>query len=143
MYSNLMPHSDAQFWIAELMYSGPLSHRITWGLPRHEMICLSSRITRSEGNEKSTSTPMASGLKSSITLNNRNVLPSSSWSCMKSIDHTWLMPFGTVRINTILQSINPVHLSNEIYHFKQIVFFNETQFVLQAQYFSGELYLQL
>ena len=26
MYSSLIPHSDAQFWIAELMYSGPLSH---------------------------------------------------------------------------------------------------------------------
>ena len=61
-----------------------------------KQICLSSRITRSEGKEKSISMPMASRLKSSITLSNLNVLPSASWSCMKSIDHTWLMPCGTV-----------------------------------------------
>jgi hypothetical protein len=36
MYSKLLPHSHAQFWIAELMYSGPLSHRMTCGFPRQE-----------------------------------------------------------------------------------------------------------
>jgi len=79
------------------MYSGPLSQRMTSGLPRQEMIYLSSRNTRSEGNEKSTSMPMASRLKSSITLNNLNVQPSACWSCMTSIDQTWLIPCGTVK----------------------------------------------
>ena len=32
---------------------------MTSGLPRHEMICLSSRISRSEGREKSISIPKA------------------------------------------------------------------------------------
>jgi len=59
MYSSLMLKSVALFWMAALMYSGPLSQRITCGLPRHEMICLISRITRSEGSEKSISMPMA------------------------------------------------------------------------------------
>lgn len=36
-----MSHSAAQFWIAALMYSGPLSQRITCGFPRHEMIVAS------------------------------------------------------------------------------------------------------
>jgi hypothetical protein len=34
------------------------------------MICLSDRITRSDGSEKSISMPKASRLKSAITLNN-------------------------------------------------------------------------
>jgi hypothetical protein len=78
------------------MYSGPLSHRITRGLLRQEMICLSSRMTRSEVKERSNPIPTASELKSSMTLNNRNVLPSSYWSFIKSIDRSWLMPSGTV-----------------------------------------------
>jgi len=39
------------------MYSGPLSHRMASGLPRHSMIRSSERITRSDGSEKSTSIP--------------------------------------------------------------------------------------
>ena len=101
MYSSLIPHSCAHACIAALMYSGPLSQRITSGLPLQEMICLSSRITRYEGKEKSTSITTDSRLKSSMTLNNLNVLPSASWSCMKSIDHTWLIPCGITIKKTI------------------------------------------
>ncbi len=39
------------------MFSGPLSHRITSGLPRQGMICFKARIARSEGSKKSTSMP--------------------------------------------------------------------------------------
>ncbi len=46
---------------------------------------ISVRITRSDGNEKSTSMPSASRLKSSITFSVRMPRPSASWSCMKSI----------------------------------------------------------
>ena len=55
MYSKQIPLALAQFCSVALMYSGPLSQRMTWGLPRHCMICSQTRITRSEGNEKSTS----------------------------------------------------------------------------------------
>jgi len=44
--------------------------------PRQEMIWLNSRITRSEGKHKSSSTPMTWLLKSSMTMNNLNILPS-------------------------------------------------------------------
>ena len=54
-------------------------------------------MTRSDGSEKSTSMPNASRLKSSMTLNKRKLLPSSSRSCMKSIDQTLLIPSGTVK----------------------------------------------
>ena len=54
-----MPHYAAQVGMAALMFSEPLSQRITWGLPRQEIICLSSLITRSAGKEKSASMPMA------------------------------------------------------------------------------------
>jgi hypothetical protein len=77
------------------MYSGPLSQRILSGLPRHAMICSSERMTRSDGKEKSTSMFSPSRLKSSITLNSRMLRPSESWSCMKSIDHTSLIPCGS------------------------------------------------
>lgn len=52
------------------------------------MTCVSVRITRSVGSEKSTSMPSASRLKSSMMLSSLKLLPSSNWSCMKSIDHT-------------------------------------------------------
>ncbi len=41
------------------MYSGPLSQRITFGLPRQSMICSSDRITRVAGKDRSTSMPQA------------------------------------------------------------------------------------
>lgn len=34
------------------MYSGPLSQRITTGLPRHPITCSSARLTREAGKEK-------------------------------------------------------------------------------------------
>ncbi len=80
-----------------LISSGPLSALITAGLPRQAIIWSKLRITRSAGNEKPTSIPKASRLKSSITLNKRIDLPSSSWSCIKSIDQTWLMVSGTTK----------------------------------------------
>ncbi len=61
-----------------LMYSGPFSQRITSGLPLQAMICVSTRITRYDGSEKSTSMPSASRLKSSMTLSNLMLRPSSS-----------------------------------------------------------------
>ncbi len=72
--------------------------RTEWlrGFPRQPMICFSVRMTRSDGNKKSTSMPGASRLKSSITLNTRMLRPSASWSCMKSIDHAWFPLAGTV-----------------------------------------------
>ncbi|AZU14000.1 hypothetical protein AC611_22105 [Xanthomonas phaseoli pv. phaseoli] len=79
------------------MYSGPLSQRITAGLPRHSMICSSDRITRADGSDRSTSIPSPSRLKSSSTLNSRKLRPSANWSCMKSIDQTWLIASGTAR----------------------------------------------
>jgi len=91
-----IPRALAQFSSAALMYSGPLSQRMTCGLPRQAMICSSVRITRCEGSERSTSMPSASRLKSSITLSSRMLRPSCSWSCMKSIDQTSLMACGTL-----------------------------------------------
>lgn len=68
--TNVQP--GCTLWLEnQLRYSGPLSHRMARGFPRQPMICLSVRITRSDGNEKSTSMPSASRLKSSITLNTR------------------------------------------------------------------------
>jgi hypothetical protein len=61
-------------------------NHLRFASPRNALLELPN-ITRSEGNEKSTSMPIASRLKSSMTLNNLNVLPSSNWSCMKSIDY--------------------------------------------------------
>ncbi|MNK78112.1 hypothetical protein D3C87_977310 [compost metagenome] len=48
--------------IAAVRYSGPLSHRMTKHFPHLAMICLSARITRSDGNKKSTPMPSASRL---------------------------------------------------------------------------------
>lgn len=50
-----MPRLAAQVSVTALMYSGPLSQRMTWGLPRHSLILSRDRMTRSDGNEKSTS----------------------------------------------------------------------------------------
>ncbi|EFF45744.1 ISxac2 transposase [Xanthomonas citri pv. aurantifolii str. ICPB 10535] len=86
MCSTRMPCRCAQDSNAPLMYSGPLSQRITAGLPRHSMICSSDRITRADGSDRSTSIPSPSRLKSSSTLNSRKLRPSANWSCMKSID---------------------------------------------------------
>lgn len=58
--------------------------RIVSGLPRHSMIRFSDRTTRIAGNEKSTSIPSPSRLKSSMTFKVRNERPSASWSAMKS-----------------------------------------------------------
>src|SRR5438093_13708123 len=52
-------------------------------------------MTRSDRREKSTSMQSPSRLWSSITLNSRMLRPSASWSCMKSIDQTWLIAVGT------------------------------------------------
>lgn len=60
------------------------------------MICRRALITRSAGKEKSISMPNASRLKSSMTLNSLKLLPSSSWSYMKSMDQTSLMACGTL-----------------------------------------------
>ena len=60
MYSSLMPHALAQRWIVALMYSGPLSHRMTLDLPRQAVIWYRARITRSADKEKSISMPSAS-----------------------------------------------------------------------------------
>lgn len=57
--------------------SEPLSRRKTFGLPRHSMIWSRLGFIRSHGREKSTSMPSASRLKASMTLNNRNDLPSA------------------------------------------------------------------
>ena len=43
-----MPRLAAQAKVTALMYSGPLSQRMTRGLPRHSMILSSDRITRVE-----------------------------------------------------------------------------------------------
>jgi len=59
------------------------------------MICSKARMTRAEGNDRSTSIPRPWRLKSSSTLNKRKLRPSANWSCMKSIDQTWLMASGT------------------------------------------------
>lgn len=58
MCSVRMPWRQAQFSNVALMYSGPFSQRITSGLPRQAMICVSIRITRYDGSEKSTSIPI-------------------------------------------------------------------------------------
>lgn len=86
----------AQFSNVALMSFGPLSQRITWGSPRQAMICVSTRIIRCDGSEKSTSMPNASRLKSSIALSSRMQRPSSSCSCMKSMDQTALQVSGAL-----------------------------------------------
>jgi hypothetical protein len=45
------------------MYSGPLSQRIAFGLPRHSIIRSSDLITRSDSSEKSTSIPKPSAIE--------------------------------------------------------------------------------
>lgn len=40
---------------ARLMYSGPLSQRMTRGLPPHSMAYSNDRITRADGSDSSTS----------------------------------------------------------------------------------------
>jgi len=55
MKSIRTPRFVAHAKVTALMYSGPLSHRMDSGLPRHSMILSSDRITRSDGSEKSTS----------------------------------------------------------------------------------------
>ena len=50
MCSKRMPHDMPQASIAALMYSGPLSQRMTCGLPRQAMTCVSVWITRSVGS---------------------------------------------------------------------------------------------
>jgi hypothetical protein len=95
MKSMRIPCLATQPNVTALMYSGPLSQRIAFGLPRHSMILSSDLITRSDGSEKSTSIPKPSRLKSSMTLNRRMLRPSASWSCMKSIDQLWLIAVGT------------------------------------------------
>jgi hypothetical protein len=57
-----MPASLAQFWTAPLIFSGPLSQRITRGLPRYSMTLFKALMTRSDGSEKSISIPKASRL---------------------------------------------------------------------------------
>ncbi|EED67733.1 hypothetical protein CtesDRAFT_PD2679 [Comamonas testosteroni KF-1] len=49
-----MPWQLSQCSNVALMYSGPSSQRITSGLPRQAMICVSTQFTRYEGREKST-----------------------------------------------------------------------------------------
>lgn len=44
-----MPLRSAHASSAALMYSGPLSQRMTRGLPRHSMTCSNDRITRADG----------------------------------------------------------------------------------------------
>jgi len=73
-----MPRLAAQAKVTALMYSGPLSQRIAFGLPRHSIIRSSDLMTRSDGSEKSTSMPKPSRLKSSMTLNKRMLRPSAS-----------------------------------------------------------------
>ena len=78
-------------------YSGPLSHRIASGLPRHSIICSNDRITRALGNDKSTTIAKHSRLKSSMTLKVQMLRPLAKLSDIKSIDHTWLMAEGTFK----------------------------------------------
>jgi putative transposase len=59
----------AQRGYPKVLAFSTLSARITQGLLRQAMIWSKLRTTRSAGNEKSTSMPNASRLKSSITLN--------------------------------------------------------------------------
>jgi hypothetical protein len=99
MKSMRMPRLAAQARVTALMYSGPLSHRIASGLPRHSMIRSSEHITRSDGSEKSTSIPKPSRLKSSITLNRRMLRPSATWpilvlqSFMRAINDASMPPY--------------------------------------------------
>jgi hypothetical protein len=74
-----MPRLVVQACVTALMYSGPLSHRMALGAPsRHSMIFSNYRITRSDGNEKSTSMAMPSRLKSSTALSSRMLRPLAS-----------------------------------------------------------------
>ena len=83
-------------FIVSEMYSGPLSQRIAFGLPRHSMICSNDRITRALGNDKSTSIAKHSRLKSSMTLKVRMLRPLAKLSDIKSIDQTSLIVVGTL-----------------------------------------------
>ena len=60
MYLSWIPAFSAQAVMVEPMYSGPLSHLISDGFPRHSMICCSALMIRSQGREKSTSMPSTS-----------------------------------------------------------------------------------
>ena len=89
------PCFSAHFNSFSLMYSGALSTLMVPGLPRHSMILSKLRMTRSAGNEKSTSMPSPSRLKSSSTFSSRNARPSPRRSAMKSIDQVRLGASGT------------------------------------------------
>lgn len=71
----LIPYLQAQFSGVALMYSGPLSQRIAYGLSRQVMICVSTLITQYAGSEKSASMPSASQLKSWLTLSSGMLHP--------------------------------------------------------------------
>lgn len=99
-----VPRLGVSIWISRsfahclstsLMYSGPLSQRIASGLPRHHMMFSSTRVSRTDGNDRSTSIARPSRLKSSMTFNNRHERPSESWSCIKSMDQDWFIRSGT------------------------------------------------
>ncbi len=70
-------HHCSSLW---LINSGPLSVRMFEGFPRWLIIRSSTLITRSDGNDVSTSMASDSRLKSSITFNSRKLLPSSKRS---------------------------------------------------------------
>ena len=78
-----------------LLYSGPLSMRIFFGLPRRLTRCVRTQSTRLLGRVKSDSTNNTSRLASSIKFKLQNFLPLSKESCVKSIDQQWLSAGGT------------------------------------------------
>ena len=77
-----------------LVYSGPLSTRITAGLPRCWITRSSTRITRLLDKEVSTSMANASRLQSSITFNVRNFRPLTKLSDIKSMLQLVLIAAG-------------------------------------------------
>lgn len=80
---------------ATTVNSGPLSNRNLRGSRCHSAIRSSALVTLCEGRLVSTSIASASRLKSSTTLNVRNLRPSHNASLMKPADQHRLAASGT------------------------------------------------
>ena len=76
--------------------SGPLSQRITSGVPRWLMIHSSTRVTRRLDNPVSTSIAGHSGVKMSTTVSMRTSRPVANPSATKSMAHSWLARLNKV-----------------------------------------------
>ena len=80
------------------MYSGPLSHRIMAGLPRHVITCSSARLTREAGKEKSTSMELLSNVVYGV----------GQAAFLSDSSSTWTPSLNFTLFTTNVSSTNPL-----------------------------------